>query len=89
MPSCSPTSSTAWRSTGRWPTCMRAQRDLTADVLAFGTGEVETRLAAWHEARPEAIDRAIASVQDLTEGDMTVSRLSVAAGLLSDLARSA
>ncbi len=67
----------------------RAQRDLAADVLAFGTGEVETRLAAWHEARPETIDRAIASVQALVEGEVTVSRLSVAAGLLSDLARSA
>ncbi|MHB1109284.1 MAG: NAD-glutamate dehydrogenase [Devosia sp.] len=67
----------------------RAQRDLTADVLAVGTGEISTRLAAWHEARPEAIDRVIGSVGGLIEGEVTVSRLSVAAGLLSDLARSA
>jgi glutamate dehydrogenase len=46
-------------------------------------------LAAWHAARPEAIDRAVAAVQSLTEGEITVSRLSVAAGLLADLARGA
>jgi glutamate dehydrogenase len=68
---------------------MRAQRDLTVDVLGFGRGEIATRLAAWRQARPEAIDRVVAAVAGLTAGDMTVSRLSVAAGLLSDLARSA
>jgi glutamate dehydrogenase len=68
---------------------MRAQRDLTSDVLAFGSGEIKTRLAAWHEARPDAIDRVTAAVHSLTEGEMTVSRLSVAAGLLADLAKSA
>jgi glutamate dehydrogenase len=68
---------------------MRAQRDLTVDVLGFGRGEIATRLAAWHQARPDAIDRAAAAVAALTRGDMTVSRLSVAAGLLSDLARTA
>ncbi|MEQ1901947.1 MAG: NAD-glutamate dehydrogenase [Devosia sp.] len=68
---------------------MRSQRDLTADVLAFGKGEVATRLAAWRQARPEVIDRVVAAVASLTEGEVTVSRLSVAAGMLSDLARSA
>jgi glutamate dehydrogenase len=68
---------------------MRAQRDLTTDVLLSGDADIPSRLAAWHDARPEAIDRAVAAVQDLTEGEITVSRLSVAAGLLSDLARSA
>jgi glutamate dehydrogenase len=68
---------------------MRAQRDLTADVLATGRGEVGTRLAAWRAARPEAVDRVAAAVLGLTQGEMTVSRLSVAAGLLADLARSA
>ncbi len=66
----------------------RAQRDLSVDVLGFGRGEVPTRLAAWRQAQPEAIDRVAASVAGLTQGEMTVSRLSVAAGLLSDLARS-
>jgi glutamate dehydrogenase len=68
---------------------MRAQRDLTADVLGFGRGEIGTRLAAWKASRPEAIDRVVEAVKGLTGGEMTVSRLSVAAGLLSDLARSA
>jgi len=68
---------------------MRAQRDLTADVLAAGTGDIASRLAAWHTTRPAAIDRITAAVQGLTEGEMTVSRLSVAAGLLADLAKSA
>ena len=68
---------------------MRAQRDITVDVLKAGLGDVEARLAAWRKARPEAIDRVAAAVADLTKGEMTVSRLSVAAGLLSDLASSA
>jgi glutamate dehydrogenase len=68
---------------------IRAQRDLTVDVLGFGRGEIETRLAAWKAARPEAIERVVEAVGGLTTGAMTVSRLSVAAGLLSDLARSA
>ncbi|RYE84692.1 MAG: NAD-glutamate dehydrogenase, partial [Hyphomicrobiales bacterium] len=68
---------------------MRAQRDLTADVLAAGSGDIASRLATWRTAHPEAIDRVTAAVQGLTEGDMTVSRLSVAAGLLADLAKSA
>jgi glutamate dehydrogenase len=68
---------------------MRAQRDLTVDVLATGRGDVGARLAAWRQARPDAIDRVAAAVEGLTKGEMTVSRLSVAAGLLSDLARTA
>jgi len=67
---------------------MRAQRDLTADVLAIGRGDAGTRLAAWRQAHADAIERAAAAVADLTKGELTVSRLSVAAGLLSDLARS-
>jgi glutamate dehydrogenase len=68
---------------------MRAQRDLTADVLGFGRGEIGTRLAAWRQARLAAIDRVAQAVAGLTTGEMSVSRLSVAAGLLSDLARTA
>ena len=68
---------------------LRAQRDLTADVLAAGDGAVAQRLDRWQAGRPDAIARVIAAVRGLTEGDMTVSRLSVAAGLLSDLAKSA
>jgi glutamate dehydrogenase len=68
---------------------MRALRDLTTDVLMAGDADIAGRLTAWHEARPEAIDRAVEAVGALTEGEITVSRLSVAAGLLADLARSA
>jgi glutamate dehydrogenase len=59
---------------------MRAQRDLTADVLKSEGG-----LASW-TARP-AIGRTATAVAELTKGDLTVSRLSVAAGLLADLAQ--
>jgi glutamate dehydrogenase len=68
---------------------MRAQRDLTVDVLAAGHGDIAARLDAWKQARPDAVDRVAAAVAGLVKGDMTVSRLSVAAGLLSDLARTA
>jgi len=61
---------------------MRAQRDLTAEVLS-GEGGIE----AWHERRRVAVDRTRAAVADLTKGSVTVSRLSVAAGLLADLAQ--
>ncbi|HZY67192.1 MAG TPA: NAD-glutamate dehydrogenase [Devosia sp.] len=68
---------------------LRAQRDLAVDVLGFGRGEIESRLAAWRASRPQSIERVAEAVRGLTAGNMTVSRLSVAAGLLSDLARSA
>jgi len=61
---------------------MRAQRDLTADVL-----KAEGGLDAWRAQK--AIARTAASVAELTQGELTVSRLSVAAGLLADLALAA
>jgi glutamate dehydrogenase len=67
----------------------RAQRDLSADVLAATGGSVDERLAAWRADRAESVDRTVEAVRALTEGGLTVSRLSVAAGLLSDLARAA
>ena len=66
----------------------RALRDLAADILSAGEGPVETRIAAWKAPREAAIARMADTVSDLIEGELTVSRLSVAAGLLSDLARS-
>jgi len=66
---------------------MRAQRDITLDVLSFGSADVETGLAAWHEARHDDIERSREMVANITESTLSVSRLSVAAGLLSDLAR--
>jgi glutamate dehydrogenase len=66
---------------------MRAQRDITLDVLSFDSSDVETGLAAWHEARRDDIERSREMVANITESTLSVSRLSVAAGLLSDLAR--
>ncbi len=60
---------------------MRALRDLVADALAAGS--VENFMAL----RNTEITRTIAAVKELTEGGVTVSRLSVAAGLLADLAQ--
>jgi glutamate dehydrogenase len=66
---------------------LRAQRDLTADVLKAEGGAVAHRLATWKSQRKAGIERTAAAVADLTQGQLTVSRLSVAAGLLADLAR--
>ena len=66
---------------------MRAVRDLTETVLTTGEGTIEERFALWHDTRRAEIDRIVAMVTDLLAGDLTVSRLSVAAGLLSDLIR--
>ncbi len=66
---------------------MRAQRDLTADVLKADSGPVAGRLEAWKATQQAGIERTAAAVAELTQGELTVSRLSVAAGLLADLAR--
>ena len=65
---------------------LRAERDLAADVLASGVGPVAGRVTAWQGAHREAIDRTRAAVAALIAGQPSVSRLSVAAGLMSDLA---
>jgi glutamate dehydrogenase len=62
---------------------------LSVDVLNAGKGPVAARLEAWRSGRATAIERTAKSVAALTEGEMTISRLSVAAGLLADLAQSA
>ncbi|KKC31458.1 NAD-glutamate dehydrogenase [Devosia psychrophila] len=59
---------------------MRAQRDLTADVL-----KTEGGVVAWMGRA--GIARTAEAVKELTQGVLTVSRLSVAAGLLADLAQ--
>ncbi|VAW21675.1 NAD-specific glutamate dehydrogenase, large form [hydrothermal vent metagenome] len=66
---------------------MRAQRDLSEDVLAAGDGSIKERMANWNNAYAEEIARIEKMIAELTEGKLTVSRLAVAAGLLSDLAR--
>eukprot|EP00873_Tetraselmis_striata_P031839 jgi/Tetstr1/452103/TSEL_039139.t1 len=66
----------------------RGLRDLAADILSSGDGPVEDRIAAWKAPHGATIARMGETVADLIAGDLTISRLSVAAGLLSDLARS-
>ncbi|MEO9296750.1 NAD-glutamate dehydrogenase [Devosia alba] len=66
---------------------MRAQRDLTADVLKTEGASVAAKLADWQVRRKAGIDRTATAVADLTQGSLTVSRLTVAAGLLADLAQ--
>ncbi len=66
---------------------MRAQRDISEDVLAADDGPVNKRMEAWDGLYAAEIARIEKMVKDLTEGELTVSRLSVAAGLLTDLAR--
>ncbi len=67
---------------------MRSLRDLTADVLRTGTGPVPERVRVWSEQRRAGLNRTATAVAELTQGELTVSRLSVAAGILADLAQS-
>ena len=66
---------------------MRAQRDLTVDVIRAGNGKIEDRFNTWKMQRQSETNRIIDMVSDLTGDELSVSRLSVAAGLLSDLVR--
>ncbi|QPC85868.1 NAD-glutamate dehydrogenase [Mesorhizobium sp. NBSH29] len=62
-----------------------ARRAIAIAALA-GFGEKADPVAAWLEAGGERITRTRERLQALTEGgDITVSRLSVASGLMSDL----
>jgi glutamate dehydrogenase len=67
---------------------MRAQRELTLDVLKDGEQSVKAAFKQWRDTRKDEIERTQSMVVDILEGQLTVSRLSVAAGLLSDLSRS-
>ncbi|MBJ6987364.1 NAD-glutamate dehydrogenase [Devosia sp. MC521] len=62
---------------------MRALRDLTTDALAAGS--FETLLAL----RGDSISKASQAISRLRESALSVSKLSVAAGLLADLAQEA
>ncbi|MEW9805902.1 NAD-glutamate dehydrogenase [Mesorhizobium sp. ZMM04-5] len=65
-----------------------ARRGITVSALA-GFGGKGDPVAAWLQAGGEHVARTRERLQALTEGgDITVSRLSVAAGLMSDLAAS-
>jgi glutamate dehydrogenase len=64
-----------------------AQRRIAADAVAAG-GDAAKPLDAWLKARGEEAARVLAAVGALVTGEVpTVSRVTVAAGLLGDLAR--
>jgi len=66
---------------------IRAQRDITLDVLAFDANDVKKAFADWNNARSADISRTREMVENITDSTLGVSKLSVAAGLLSDLAK--
>ena len=64
-------------------TLAEAHRSITAQVLE---ADGENGLAVWLGERREEVERTIETVSDIVESDaLSVSRLAVAAGLLSDL----
>nr|WP_321461480.1 NAD-glutamate dehydrogenase [uncultured Cohaesibacter sp.] len=66
-----------------------AHNQMTAYVLGLATKE-KSGMEIWLEQEASAIKRTVKSVNAITESDdLTVSKFSVAAGLLSDLARQA
>ena len=66
-----------------------AHNQMTSYILGLATKE-KSGMEIWLEQEAGAIKRTVKSVNAITESDdLTVSKLSVAAGLLSDLARQA
>jgi glutamate dehydrogenase len=64
-----------------------SERALTAEALATGqTGE--NAVQAWAEQRGREIERARAAIHGIAGSGLTLSKLAVAVGLLSDLAKS-
>jgi glutamate dehydrogenase len=64
-----------------------AHRSIAADAVATG-GDEAAPLDAWLAGREESVARVLATVGSLVAGEVpTVSRVTVAAGLLADLAR--
>ena len=64
-----------------------ARRDLATTVLARHKGD-KAPLAAWRQADSERLTRVTNRLSALTEtGDTTLAKISVAAGILSDLAQ--
>ncbi|SNY90638.1 glutamate dehydrogenase (NAD) [Cohaesibacter sp. ES.047] len=64
-----------------------AHSQMTVSVLALATDK-DNGLESWLEQEGAAVDRTLKSVDTITSSDsLSVSKLAVAAGLLSDLAR--
>lgn len=63
-----------------------ATRQLTAEMLASGKAGRDA-VGAWIEARGENVERIRDAVHEIADTGLTLSKLSVAASLLGDLAR--
>ena len=64
-----------------------ARRDLATVVLTHHKGD-KAPLAAWQQADGKKLARVTANLSALTEaGEATLAKVSVAAGILSDLAQ--
>ncbi|MDJ0931456.1 NAD-glutamate dehydrogenase [Breoghania sp.] len=65
-----------------------AHRRITAEVLKSADGKIEGAMDHWVASRREDVNRTTRAVTEITETDtLTVSKFSVAASLLADLAR--
>jgi glutamate dehydrogenase len=63
-----------------------SERALTAEALATGEAGDEA-VRAWTDRRGREVERARATVHDIAGSGLTLSKLAVAVGLLSDLAK--
>ncbi|PTW60894.1 glutamate dehydrogenase (NAD) [Breoghania corrubedonensis] len=69
-------------------TLAAAHRRITAEVLKSADGKIDQAMDTWVAARKEDVTRTTRAVTEITETDaLTVSKFSVAASLLGDLAR--
>ena len=64
-----------------------AHRALTVEASQTGTGAGADAVAAWSEKRGAEADRIIAAVEAIAGSGLTLSKLTVAASLLADLAK--
>ena len=64
-----------------------AERSIALAMLATGKAGLEA-VSSWAERHQERVDRSRAMIAEMAMGGLTLSKLTVAAGLLGDLARS-
>ena len=73
------------RSIARAIFCARAARQLTAEMLTGGKSGTEA-VDAWVKPRANEVERIRTSMHEIADTGLTLSKLSVAASLLGDLA---
>jgi glutamate dehydrogenase len=64
-----------------------AHRALTSEVATAGEGHGTEAVTAWGRKRGNEVERILASVETIASSGLTLSKLTVAASLLGDLAR--